>query len=119
MYFAAPPDLSSQAHEPTAAPSGREKIVGILGGMGPESTVDLMNRVIKATTAKDDIDHIRMLVDNNPKVPSRIRALIEKTGESPLGCLQDMARRLEKWGSISWPSPATRPTTIIKASSRR
>ncbi|NLW81563.1 MAG: aspartate/glutamate racemase family protein [Desulfovibrionales bacterium] len=98
MYFAAPPDLSSQAHEPTAAPSGREKIVGILGGMGPESTVDLMNRVIKATTAKDDIDHIRMLVDNNPKVPSRIRALIEKTGESPLGCLQDMARRLEKWG---------------------
>jgi aspartate racemase len=49
--------------------------------MGPEATVDLMNRVIKATPARDEIDHIRMLVDNNPKIPSRIRALIEKTGE--------------------------------------
>ena len=98
MNLAATPDHPPRAYEQTAAPSGREKIVGILGGMGPEATVDLMNRVIKATTAKDDIDHIRMLVDNNPKVPSRIRALIEKTGESPLGCLQDMARRLEKWG---------------------
>jgi len=75
-----------------------EKVVGIIGGMGPEATVDLMARVIKATPASDDIDHIRMVVDNNPKVPSRIRALIEKTGESALPCLQDMARRLAGWG---------------------
>jgi aspartate racemase len=76
----------------------REKIVGIIGGMGPEATVDLMARVIKATPALDDIDHIRMVVDNNPKVPSRIKALIEKTGENPLPCLQDMARKLAAWG---------------------
>lgn len=75
-----------------------ERIAGILGGMGPEATVDLMNRVIKATPAKDDIDHIRMVVDNNPKVPSRIRALIEGSGPSPGPCLQEMARKLESWG---------------------
>jgi aspartate racemase len=98
MNLTATPEQSSQAYEQTASRTSREKIVGIIGGMGPEATVDLMNRVIKATTAKDDIDHIRMLVDNNPKVPSRIKALIEKNGESPLECLQDMARRLEKWG---------------------
>ena len=74
------------------------KVVGIIGGMGPEATVDLMARVIRATPALDDIDHIRMVVDNNPKVPSRIKALFEKTGESPLPCLQDMARKLERWG---------------------
>jgi len=34
------------------------KIVGIIGGMGPEATVDLMLRVIKATPATDDQDHI-------------------------------------------------------------
>jgi aspartate racemase len=75
-----------------------EKIVGILGGMGPEATVDLMARVIKATPANDDIDHIRLVVDNNPKVPSRIKALIEKSGESPLPCLQKMALKLAGWG---------------------
>ena len=76
-----------------------EKIVGIIGGMGPEATVDLMARVIKATPASDDVDHIRMIVDNNPKVPSRIKALIEKSGESPAPCLQDMARKLADWGA--------------------
>jgi aspartate racemase len=74
------------------------KIVGIIGGMGPEATVDLMSRIIKATSAEDDIDHIRMVVDNNPKVPSRIKALLDGGGESPVHCLQDMARRLAAWG---------------------
>ncbi len=76
-----------------------EAIVGILGGMGPEATVDLMNRVIQATPALDDADHIRMIVDNNPKVPSRIKALIEGNGESPIPSLTEMAQRLECWGA--------------------
>lgn len=98
MNFAAKPVRTVQACGSDNSRASREKIVGIIGGMGPEATVDLMSRVIKATSARDDIDHIRMLVDNNPKVPSRIKALIEKNGESPLECLQDMARRLEGWG---------------------
>lgn len=77
----------------------REKIVGLIGGLGPEATVDLMRRVIRATPARDDGDHIRMLVDNNPKVPSRIKALLEGTGGDPLPVLIDMARRLEAWGA--------------------
>ncbi|MCP3870715.1 MAG: amino acid racemase [Gammaproteobacteria bacterium] len=75
------------------------KTVGILGGMGPEATVDLMQRVINATPAEDDVDHIRMLVDNNPKVPSRIKALIDGTGVSPAPCLIEMAHGLEKQGA--------------------
>ena len=75
------------------------KIVGIIGGMGPEATVDLMQRVIKATPASDDADHLRMLVDNNPKIPSRIKAIIEGTGASPVPCLQEMARGLAAWGA--------------------
>lgn len=67
--------------------------------MGPEATVDLMARIIQATPALDDADHIRMLVDNNPKVPSRIKALIEGDGESPVPSLQAMARRLAAWGA--------------------
>ena len=71
-----------------------EKTVGVIGGMGPDATVELMRRVIASTPAKDDADHIHMIVDNNPKVPSRIKALIEGTGENPGPCIADMARRL-------------------------
>jgi aspartate racemase len=72
--------------------------VGILGGMGPEATVLLMSRVIALTPASDDREHVPMLVDNNTQVPSRIEALIEKTGEDPGPVLVDMARRLAAAG---------------------
>ncbi len=77
----------------------REKIVGIIGGMGPEATVDLMQRIIRLTPATDDMDHIRCIVDNNPKVPSRIKAIIEGGGEDPGPVMADMGRRLEAWGA--------------------
>lgn len=76
-----------------------EPVVGIIGGMGPEATVDLMRRVIFATAADDDAEHIHMLVDNNPKVPSRIKALIEGTGENPGPVIASMAKRLEQAGA--------------------
>jgi len=79
------------------AAAGRRR-VGILGGMGPEATVLLMSRVIAMTPASDDRDHVPMLVDNNTQVPSRIEALIEKTGEDPGPVLVDMARRLAAAG---------------------
>jgi aspartate racemase len=75
------------------------RVVGILGGMGPEATVDLMRRVIAATPARDDVDHIHLLVDNNPKVPSRIAALIEGTGSDPAPAIIEMAKRLEIGGA--------------------
>jgi aspartate racemase len=76
-----------------------EKVVGVIGGMGPEATVDFFARIVKATPARDDADHIRVLVDNNPKIPSRIAALIEGDGEDPLPTLIAMARGLEAQGA--------------------
>ncbi|MBI9089790.1 MAG: aspartate/glutamate racemase family protein [Desulfobacterium sp.] len=77
----------------------KEKVAGILGGMGPEATIDLMQRIIRLTPALDDIDHVRCIIDNNPKVPSRIKAIIEGNGEDPGPCMADMGRRLEVWGA--------------------
>jgi len=74
-------------------------IPGIIGGMGPEATIDLMNRIYLSTPANDDIDHLRVLVDNNPKIPSRIKAIIEGTGENPAPCMIEMAKGLIKQGA--------------------
>jgi len=73
--------------------------IGIIGGMGPEATVLLMQKIIKATMVKDDIDHIPMIVDNNPQIPSRINALIHGTGPSPAPVLARMASNLEGNGA--------------------
>ena len=85
--------------KPYPSDKNKEKTVGIIGGMGPEATIDLMQRIVNLTPADDDIDHIRCIVDNNPKIPSRIKAIIEGNGEDPIPHLCDMAVRLEKWGA--------------------
>jgi aspartate racemase len=72
-------------------------LVGVLGGMGPEATVDFMSKVIALTPGEDDQDHVRLLVDQNPHVPNRQEALL-RGGESPGPVLADMARRLEAGG---------------------
>ena len=73
--------------------------VGVLGGMGPMATIDLLQRIIRLTPALDDVDHIRTLVDNNPKVPSRINYLINRQGENPAPVLASMAASLESMGA--------------------
>jgi aspartate racemase len=81
------------------------RTVGILGGMGPEATVLLMQKVIAAVPARDDSDHVPLIVDQNSQVPSRIRRLIEGTGEDPAPVLAAMARRLEGAGAEALAMP--------------
>ena len=75
------------------------RICGIIGGMGPEATIDLMRRVVAHTRARDDADHVHCLVDNNPQVPSRIKVLLEGGDVSPGPCLAAMGRGLERQGA--------------------
>ena len=79
--------------------------IGVLGGMGPEATVLLMRRLIAATPAEDDADHVPLLVDMNPQVPSRIEALIEGRSTDPGPVLAAMARRLEAGGAEALAMP--------------
>jgi aspartate racemase len=75
------------------------RVVGVIGGMGPEATVDLMRRVIAKTQADDDQDHVHLLVESNPKIPSRIAHLIEGTGIDPTPELIRIAQNLQRAGA--------------------
>ena len=72
-------------------------IVGIIGGMGPLSTVEFLKRIVEKTPAEKDQDHIRIIVDFNSKVPDRTAHILGK-GESPLPYLLDSVDRLTKAG---------------------
>lgn len=79
--------------------------VGILGGMGPQATVLLMQKLIDAVPAGDDSDHVPLIVHQNPQVPSRIAALIEGTGADPTPVLEGMARDLAAAGATALALP--------------
>lgn len=81
------------------------KPVGILGGMGPEATILLMQKVLAAVSAQDDADHIPLIVHQNPQVPSRIAVLIEGEGEDPGPTLAAMAQGLQAAGAQALAMP--------------
>jgi aspartate racemase len=55
-----------------------KKIIGILGGMGPEATAQIYTLILKNTKAEKDQDHIEVLIYSNPKIPPRTDAILGK-----------------------------------------
>jgi len=74
------------------------KIAGVLGGMGPLATIDLLNKIVKYTDAKKDHDHVHTLVDSYTDIPDRT-AYILGHGENPEKYLIDSALKLEAMGA--------------------
>jgi aspartate racemase len=87
---------SKKKEEKRSAPA--EKVIGIIGGIGPEATIDLFKKIVKATPARIDQEHMRILIDCNPKIPDRVKAIFEQT-ESPVGALIATAQNLERAGA--------------------
>jgi aspartate racemase len=81
------------------------KTIGIIGGMGPEATVLLMQKVLAAVPARDDADHVPLIVHQNTAVPSRIKRLIEGIGDDPGSVLAKMALGLAAAGADALAMP--------------
>jgi aspartate racemase len=75
-----------------------EKVIGILGGMGPEATVGFFERIIAYTPAARDQDHLRVLIDSNPHVPDRTAAILHG-GESPVPLMAAGVEALQRAGA--------------------
>ena len=73
------------------------KICGIIGGVGPSATVDLYRLITMHTPAKNDQEHLRIIIDSHPQIPDRTEALLNY-GESPVKHLLESIRLLEKAG---------------------
>lgn len=73
-------------------------VVGVLGGMGPAATVDFWAKLIRATPATTDQEHIPTVVWSDPTVPDRSAALLEG-GPDPTPWLIAGASMLERMGA--------------------
>lgn len=70
------------------------KVLGVLGGMGPAATLDFLAKLQAATPVSREQDHLRVLVDINPKVPDR-----NVDGSDPGPVLAAMAAGLSASGA--------------------
>jgi len=79
-------------------------MIGVLGGMGPLATVDFFNKVLLATPAKGDADHIPLLIQSDPRIPPRPAAILNR-GRSPLPELLAGRDRLIALGATALAMP--------------
>lgn len=75
-----------------------KKTIGILGGMGPLATCDLMNKIISRTDAACDQEHLHICVDCNTNIPDRTAAIL-RGGKNPVEEMTKSAVALEKMGA--------------------
>lgn len=79
-------------------------MIGVLGGMGPLATADFFNKVIAATPASSDEGHVPLLIQSDPRIPSRPEAIL-RGGESPLAALLAGRDRLIAAGATALAMP--------------
>lgn len=74
----------------------KTKTVGVLGGMGPYATLAFFKALLDQTPAKKDWEHLRVIIDNNPHIPSRTRYLLYKE-ESPFDGMLESCIKLQQY----------------------
>ena len=79
-------------------------MIGVLGGMGPLATVDFFNKVLEATPAKVDADHVPLLIHSDPRIAPRPAAILGQ-GPSPLPELLAGRDRLIDAGAMALVMP--------------
>lgn len=77
----------------------KQATIGILGGMGPESTAALYLKIIRLTPIVREQDHLRIIIDSNPKIPDRTEAIRTGSTGDAISALTETARNLERAGA--------------------
>ncbi len=74
-----------------------DRVLGVLGGMGPLASAQFMLRLTLLTPAQRDQDHIPAVLWSDPRIPDRMAAKYGN-GEDPLPALLRGIRGLEQAG---------------------
>lgn len=84
------------SHGPRSA--GGRRVVGILGGMGPAATADFYLKLVQATPATIDQEHLQVLIWSDPTIPDRTEALLAQ-GADPTPALIAGGKILQEAGA--------------------
>lgn len=76
-----------------------DKILGIIGGMGPLSAVKLFERIVLLTDANCDQEHLRIFIDNHTSIPDRTDYILGKITNDPRPQLIESAQKLQSIGA--------------------
>jgi aspartate racemase len=106
--------LSTPASRLGGNPDRIRSVVGILGGMGPAATADFYLKLVQATPATSDQEHLQVLIWSDPTIPDRTEALLTH-GADPTPALIAGARLLQYSGAAMLAVPCNTAHAFLAA----
>ena len=89
--------------------------VGVVGGLGPAATAAFLGRVVSATDAAKDQDHVNLVVLQHSAVPDRTDFITGASDADPTPLLVGDAVRLASWGVVAVVMPCNTATAFVEA----
>lgn len=77
----------------------KQPLLGILGGLGPMSSVYFYELLTAHTKASSDGDHIDLLISSRASTPDRTAFILGNSSSDPLPVMIEEAKRLERAGA--------------------
>jgi aspartate racemase len=74
-------------------------LVGVLGGLGPASSVYFYNLLTSRTKAERDQDHIDMIISSRATTPDRTGFILGKISENPLNVMIEESNKMISYGA--------------------
>lgn len=74
-------------------------LLGVLGGLGPMSTVYFCELLTAHTSALTDADHIDMMISSRATTPDRTAFILGNSDRDPLPVMVQEAKKLERAGA--------------------
>lgn len=75
-----------------------QRLVGVVGGVGPAATVAFLDRIVNLTDAASDQEHVDLLVYQHSSIPDRTAFILGQSTDDPGPVMAQDAVRLERAG---------------------
>lgn len=92
----------------------QEKLLGIIGGMGPLATQLFYRKLIEKTEATKDQDHLNMILLNHASMPDRTEAIKAGRTEELYHLLLTDAKQLEESGASAIAIPCNTSHAFVE-----
>lgn len=73
-----------------------DKVLGVIGGLGPLATAHFMELVAQMTEVREDLDKLQMITYNFPAIPDRTGYILGSNLKSPLPGLLSVGHALSR-----------------------
>ncbi len=79
----------------------KRKILGVLGGLGPMSSVYFYELVTENTKASKDQEHLDIVISSRATTPDRTDYILGLSQDNPLVAMEEEAKKLVEYGATT------------------